>query len=249
MSGPKKMYQHFCPAARALEVVGEKWSLLIVRDLLAGPRRFGDLRRSLAAITPKWLSLRLRELEEAGVVEREATSQREVWYRLTSKGRALAPVLEDLVVWGIEYAANAPRPDEAIHPGRATDAFLTYLNRRGVRLAQPVAWVVRVSDGRSYTIRFDGTRWSRERGAGPADVVVETQPAEWVRFLTGSPDERQRWLAQTHVEGSPDRIAEFIQTLGRQAPMGAVAEGARRGGTVPAPQAEGGIDPTTFDVL
>ena len=53
MSGPKIAYQRFCPAARALEVIGEKWSLLIVRDLLGGPRRFSDLRRSLAAITPK----------------------------------------------------------------------------------------------------------------------------------------------------------------------------------------------------
>ena len=217
MNGPKKIYQHFCPAARALEVVGEKWSLLIVRDLLAGPRRFSDLRRSLAAITPKWLSLRLRELEEAGVVEREAASQREVWYRLTPKGRALAPVVEDLVVWGIEYAADALRPDEAIHPGRATDAFLTYLNRRGVRVAQPVAWVVRFPEEHSYTIRFDGARWSRQRGEEPADVVVETRPEAWVGFLTGSPEERRRWLAETRVEGSPDRIEEFMRTLGRQA--------------------------------
>ena len=172
MAGPKIAYQHFCPAARALEVVGEKWSLLIVRDLLAGPRRFSDLRRSLAAITPKWLSQRLRELEQAGIVEREAAGPREVWYRLTPKGRALAPVIEDLVVWGVEYAAEAPRLDEAIHPGRATDAFLTYLNRRGVRVAQPVAWVVRFPDERSYTIRFDGARWSRQRGEGRADVVV-----------------------------------------------------------------------------
>jgi DNA-binding HxlR family transcriptional regulator len=218
MNGPKKIYQHFCPAARALEVVGEKWSLLIVRDLLAGPRRFSDLRRSLAAITPKWLSLRLRELEEAGIVEREAASQREVWYRLTPKGRALAPVVEDLVVWGIEYAADAPRPDEAIHPGRATDTFLTYLNRRGVRVAQPVAWVVRFPDERSYTIRFDGARWSRQRGEGGADVVVETRPEAWVGFLTGSPEERRRWLAETRVEGPPDRIEEFMRTLGRHAP-------------------------------
>ncbi len=217
MSGPKIAYQHFCPAARALEVIGEKWSLLVVRDLLAGPRRFSELRRSLAAITPKWLSQRLRELEEAGIVEREAASQREVWYRLTPKGRALAPVVEDLVVWGIEYAADAPRPDEAIHPGRATDTFLTYLNRRGVRVAQPVAWLVRFPDERSYTIRFDGERWSRQRGEGPADVVVETSPEAWVRFLTSGPDERRRWLAESSVEGSPDRLEEFASALGRHA--------------------------------
>jgi DNA-binding HxlR family transcriptional regulator len=218
MNGPKKIYQHFCPAARALEVIGEKWSLLVVRDLLAGPRRFSELRRSLAAITPKWLSQRLRELEEAGIVEREAASQREVWYHLTPKGRALAPVVDELVVWGIEYAAEAPRPDEAIHPGRATDGFLTYLNRRGVRVAQPVAWVVRFPDERSYTIRFDGVRWSRQRGEGPADVVVETRPAAWVAFLTGRPEDRRRWLTETRVEGPPDRIEEFMRTLGRPAP-------------------------------
>ncbi len=63
MARPKIGYQHFCPAARALEVIGEKWSLLVVRDLLAGPRRFSDLRRTLTAITPKWLSARLRALE------------------------------------------------------------------------------------------------------------------------------------------------------------------------------------------
>ena len=91
-------YQHFCPAARALEVIGEKWSLLIVRDLLAGPRRFSDLRRSLTAITPRWLSARLRALEGDGIVEREAASQREVWYRLTPKGQALAPVIDALLV-------------------------------------------------------------------------------------------------------------------------------------------------------
>ena len=215
MVGPKIAYQHFCPAARALEVIGEKWSLLIVRDLLAGPRRFSDLRRSLASITPKWLSLRLRELEEAGVVAREEASPREVWYSLTPRGQALAPVLTDLIVWGVEHALRPPRPEEAIHPGRATDAFITYLNRRRVRPAGPLAWVVRFPGGRAYTIRFDGARWSRERGEGPADVLVETTPEAWVAFLTSTPDERRRWLAERGAEGSPDRLDELAQTLGR----------------------------------
>src|SRR5256712_13990062 len=91
LSRSKRRYQHFCPAARALETVGEKWSLLIVRDLLAGPRRFSDLRRSLAAITPKWLSARLRALESDGIVTREVAGEREVWHRLTPKGRAVEP--------------------------------------------------------------------------------------------------------------------------------------------------------------
>jgi len=217
MTGPKIAYQHFCPAARALEVIGEKWSLLIVRDLLGGPRRFSDLRRSLASITPKWLSLRLRELEEAGVVAREQAGRREVWYSLTPKGEALAPVLNDLVVWGVEHALRPPRPDESVHPGRATDAFVTYLNRRRVRPAAPVTWVARFADGRAYTIRFDGERWSRERGESPADVVVETTPEAWVAFLTSDLDERRLWLAQVGAQGTPDKLDELAQTLGRPA--------------------------------
>jgi hypothetical protein len=148
-----------------------------------------------------------------------------VWYRLTAKGRALAPVIDDLVLWGIEYAADAPRPGEAIHPGRATDAFLTYLNRRGVRAAQPIVWVVRFPDERSYTIRFDEGRWTCRRGEGPADVVVETTPEAWVRFLTGAPEERRRLLAETRVEGTPDQIEAFAQTLGRQEPAAALPAG------------------------
>ena len=115
MSGSRSVYQHFCPAARALEVVGEKWSLLIVRDLLAGPRRFSELRRSLAAITSRWLSLRLRELEAAGVVEREASGQREVWYRLTPAGADLGPVIDALGGWGLQHAWRWPLPGEPLH--------------------------------------------------------------------------------------------------------------------------------------
>lgn len=215
MSGPKLTYQHFCPAARTLETIGEKWSLLIVRDLLAGPRRFADLRRSLAAITAKWLSLRLRELEEAGIVEREATSQREVWYRLTPKGEALAPIVEELIVWGVEYALRPALPGEAINPERATAAFVTYLNRRRVRLAQPVTWVVRFSGARSITIRFDGEKWSGQTGEASADVAIDTTPEAWVAFLVGSPAERRHWLSEARVEGTAERIEECARTLGR----------------------------------
>lgn len=218
MPGPKNVYQHFCPAARALEVVGEKWSLLIVRDLLAGPRRFSDLRRSLGAITPRWLSARLQELEAAGVVEREPTGPREVWYHLTPKGQALAPVVEELMAWGIDYALRPPSAGEMIHPGRATAPFVTYLNRRGVRLPQPVSWVVHLTGQASYTIRYDGERWSLKRGEGPADVVVELPPEAWGQFLTDTAEERRRWLDDARVEGAPERIAEFARTLGRPDP-------------------------------
>ena len=210
MARPRIGYQHFCPAARALEVIGEKWSLLIVRDLLARPRRFSDLRRSLTAITPKWLSARLRGLEERGVVEREAAGRREVWYRLTPKGQALAPVIDALLVWGIDHALGPPRPGEAIHPGRAMDGIVRYLERRGTPPARPVAWVVCFGEDRRYTIRFDGTRWSRERGEAPVDVIVETSPDRWVRFLAADERGRRRWLDRSRVKGTPARIEELL---------------------------------------
>jgi DNA-binding HxlR family transcriptional regulator len=214
MARPKIGYQHFCPAARALEVIGEKWSLLIVRDLLAGPRRFSDLRRSLTAITPKWLSARLRALEEDSIVEREAASQREVWYRLTPKGQALAPVIDALLVWGTDHALGRPRPGEAFHPGRAMDGVTRYLERRRVRPGRPVAWVVRFAGDRSYTIRFDGQRWSRQRGEADADVVVETSPEGWVRFLAADREGRRRWLEKSRAKGTPKRIEELASAFG-----------------------------------
>ncbi len=214
MAKGKGGYQHFCPAARALEVVGEKWSLLIVRDLLAGPRRFSELRRTLTAITSKWLSARLRALEAEGVLRREAAGEREVWYRLTPKGQALAPVIDALLVWGVEHALGRPRPGEAIHPGRAVDAVVRYLERRGARPARPSAWVVRFGDDRSYTIRFDGERWSRQRGESAPDVVVETTPERWVKFLAADRNGRRRWLDASRAKGTPKRLEELVSAFG-----------------------------------
>ena len=214
MAKGKSGYQHFCPAARALEVVGEKWSLLIVRDLLAGTRRFSELCRTLTAITPKWLSARLRALEAEGVLRREVAGEREVWYRLTPKGQALAPVIDALLVWGVEHALGRPRPGEAIHPGRAVDAAVRYLERRGAGPARPSAWVVRFGDDRSYTIRFDGERWSRQRGESASDVAIETTPERWVKFLAADRDGRRRWLDASRPKGSPKRLEEFVAAFG-----------------------------------
>ena len=83
-----RTYDHFCLVARSLERVGERWTLLVVRDLLTGPKRFTDLMDRLGGITPKTLSQRLRELEEAELVAADrAPGRREVFYRLTAAGR------------------------------------------------------------------------------------------------------------------------------------------------------------------
>src|SRR5262245_58399023 len=118
-------YGHFCPLARALELVGERWGLLVVRDLLAGDRRFTDLLRGCAGITPRQLAVRLRQLEGAGIVERAGVverdvagqrppDRREVWYRLTPAGRELRGAVEALLLWGLRHAGRAPAREEPV---------------------------------------------------------------------------------------------------------------------------------------
>ena len=96
-------YDMHCPVARTIDIIGERWTILILRDLLLeGSRKFQDFERSLAGISPNTLSARLKRLEEAGIVERHFYEQhpQRAEYRLTPKGRALGPVLKALLDWG-----------------------------------------------------------------------------------------------------------------------------------------------------
>jgi len=135
--------QHYCPVAQTLERLGDRWSWLIVRDLMRGPQRFTDLQRYLAGITPKRLTVNLRALESEGIVEREREpGRREVWYRLTAKGQGLVPVIKALAVWGLEYNMRVPLPGETVYPEHMMGVMSFYLNQRSLRLPQPVKWTV-----------------------------------------------------------------------------------------------------------
>ena len=105
----------YCGLARALEVVGERWALLIIRDLLVRPRRYTDLREGLPGIPTNVLSTRLKELEAAGVVERRLLMppERAVVYALTEHGRALDTAVLRLVRWGAGRLGD-PRPGEVV---------------------------------------------------------------------------------------------------------------------------------------
>jgi len=91
-----------CPVCMTAEIVCAKWTLLLVRDLAAGCSRFCELERSLAGISPRTLSLRLRALEEQGIVERHTFAEvpPRVEYALTDKGRALLPIIDDMRAYG-----------------------------------------------------------------------------------------------------------------------------------------------------
>src|SRR5215469_3621702 len=94
-----------CPVCRTAEIVCGKWTLLVIRDLADGRSRFCELERSLHGISPRTLSLRLRALEEEGIVERQTYPEvpPRVEYALTDKGRALVPLIEDMRTYGLEW--------------------------------------------------------------------------------------------------------------------------------------------------
>jgi DNA-binding HxlR family transcriptional regulator len=100
-----KQYGQECPVARSVELLGERWTLLIVRDLLAGPRRFQDLLVSLPGIAPNVLSARLHLLEAGGVVARRFYSEHppRAEYALTERGKELGVVVGSLAVWGARH--------------------------------------------------------------------------------------------------------------------------------------------------
>ncbi len=208
-----KDYRHYCPVARTLEVIGEKWSLLIVRDLRRRPQRFTDLMRYLGRITPKWLTLRLRDLEAAGIVERDSKAgRREVWYRLTDKGRELGPIVESLAVWGIDHAMRPPAPDEPIFPEQALDAMTIYFNAKEVRLPDAATWEFKFGDDREF-IRFDGHSWRMGNGESRADVVIEVTPRDWVSLLLAPRNERADLLEPIDVRGEASKVTAFRRTI------------------------------------
>jgi len=107
----ERCVDEICPVTRAVHVLGGKWTMLVIRDLLGGTRRFSELRSSLAGISPKTLTDRLRDLEQHGLVERVVYAEipPRVEYTLTAKGRTLEPVIGALATWG-RSSGTGPGP-------------------------------------------------------------------------------------------------------------------------------------------
>jgi DNA-binding HxlR family transcriptional regulator len=144
-----RSYSQYCPIAHALDLVGERWSLLVVRELQHGPLRYTDLHARLPGASTNVLATRLRELEAGGVVERSrlpAPAAATV-YALTDLGAALAPVLRELAHWGAR-SLGPPDADVELGPGWLERALRTALGERApagryeIRAGDEVACVV-----------------------------------------------------------------------------------------------------------
>jgi DNA-binding HxlR family transcriptional regulator len=203
--------------ARAMERLGDRWTLLVVRDLVGGPRRFTDLMNLLGGITPKTLAQRLRELADDGIVEVDREEgRREVWYRLTETGEELGPIIDSLTVWGLRHARRPPRPGELVHPEHLLKGLRVILDRTAAP-ARPLVWELRFTDDGFYTLAFDGAEWSVHDTsiAEEPDVVVASTRDQWARFVLSSPDQRDAALEALEISGTKREIDRFRQLLAR----------------------------------
>ena len=119
-------YGQFCPIAKAAEIVAERWTPLVIAEMLSGSTHFSDIRRGVPLMSQTLLSKRLKELVRVGVAERRGTNQRRLEWHLTEAGRALAPVIQHLGEWGLLYA------QDPIQEGDLDVTILTWNIRRRV---------------------------------------------------------------------------------------------------------------------
>jgi len=174
-------YGQYGGVTRALELVGERWSLLIIRDLLVGPRRYGELAAGLARIPSNILAARLKELQEAGIIRRMPRS-RVIVYELTPYGRELEPVVLALGAWGFKTLGD-PRDEQVITP----DAMIMDLRsafRPQVAAELPAtAYSARVGPA-ELLIRVDGSSLDVSRGDGDVDLAFAAG-ADIRRLISG----------------------------------------------------------------
>ena len=177
-----KRYGQTCAIARALDVIGDRWSLLLVRELTLGPRRHRDLAAGLPGIPSNVLAARLKDLQAAGVITRRtlpAPTDVTV-YELTDAGRALQPALHELLDWGRRYGPE-PSPDDTAQPGWGL------LGAAGRPSALPAGQVCELRVGPEiFYLGSDAGTLTVRRGPAPDGDAVVTMPADTLySLLTG----------------------------------------------------------------
>lgn len=194
-----KHYDDYCPIAHALGAVGERWTLLLVRELMTGPKRYTDLADGLPGIGTNVLAARLKELEASGVLTRRrlpppaASSV----YELTEYGHALRPVLHELARWGARTLG--PPPPEKLQPGWLVEALEIALSP----LEVPGRLAFRIGDEEGSLV--DGTPVAGV--VEDADVLVTADPTGFYHLVV------DRRLDGVEIEGDESRLLRLLDAF------------------------------------
>jgi len=199
-----RSYRQYCALAKALDVVGDRWSLLIVRNLLLGPQRWSELRAGLPGIAKNLLSSRLSDLAEHGVVTREDDR-----YALTERGQQLERALFALGDWGEAHFLGPPAEDEAIRL-----RYLMTSIRRKLSPTDTEGWLQLHVGERAFSIRL-GPEPTVVQGEEPTRTAVHTDLGglRALLFQRRDPEELMR-EGVLSLRGDPDLVRAFAHAFG-----------------------------------
>jgi DNA-binding HxlR family transcriptional regulator len=198
-----------CPLARALDVIGERWSLLVVRELLLGPRRYTDLLAGLPGVPTNLLANRLKDLQAAGLVtQRPLPPPAAVMvYELTEAGHALRAALGELRAWGARYGP-APQEDDAVRPA------WVLLSASGRPVAMPADRTVELRVGQeSFSLGVDDGRLTVRGGPAGLPAATVTMPPETLYRLVDGRLTASRAERQSTVDGDNTAARRTLDAL------------------------------------
>jgi len=190
-------YHRFCPLARGLDVLGDRWTMVLIHELLGEPLRFGELRASLPGIGNNLLSDRLKRLEAAGLIERRTGEVGDgVRYATTERAEGLRPVFRELRRWGATMQIDSP-----IH--QVYDHDMSYVMPEDLTMAESYEW--RIGDT-IVTLTIDGDTLHQRPGPAEDPVVVVTAPQDFLaRWAAGDTNWNEaRESGEAVVDGSDE---------------------------------------------
>ena len=221
----RRSYDQYCAVARGLDVIGERWTLLIVRDLLLGPKRYKDLLEGLPGIGTNLLADRLHEMERLGLIERTVLPPPagSSVYQLTEAGQGLEPALMALGRWGARYLPGGPKKTDVLVP-RAY--FVAIRAAFKPELAQGLreTYEFRIGDLGVFEVRVeDGKAVTAERQASNPDAVfsMDVEALNSLLFQVLSPAKAIA-SGQVTVKGDADALERFIKIFALR-PLNATA--------------------------
>ncbi|HEY0168863.1 MAG TPA: winged helix-turn-helix transcriptional regulator [Jatrophihabitans sp.] len=211
----RRSYGQICGLSRALEIVGERWALLIIRDLMIGPKRFTDLRQGLPRIPTNVLSARLKELEHHGVLQRRILPRpaTAVVYELTPYGRELDDILLALGRWGSQ-SLGPPDADDIYTADSLMMAMrASYQGGCSSAAPEPVTYELRVTGVVIGLTVQDGQLGVTDGPQSEPDLVIETGHG-FAALLTGRISAAEALEnGSVHVTGDPELLSEFANTF------------------------------------